>query len=80
MDCPDYNIITWNIRGAMSKKGKRHVKELVRRFQPKVFIVLETHVQFSKVKSFWENLGYTAVGVLEAMRHFGGVWVLTVTL
>ena len=57
----------------MSTKGKRYVKELVRRFQPEVFIVLEAHVQFIKVKSFWDNLGYTAVGVAEAMGHSGGV-------
>ena len=52
------------------------MKELVRKFHPEVFIVLETHTQFNKVKSFWEQLGYIAVDVAEATGHFGGIWVL----
>ena len=70
------NIIAWNIKGAINAKGKRHVKELVRKFKPKVFIVLETHTQFNNVKSFWDKLGYLAIRITEATSHSGGIWIL----
>ena len=76
MELQDYKIIAWNIRGAMSAKGKRHVKELVRKFKLEVFIVLETHTQLNNVKSFWDNLRFSAIGMAEAMGHSGGIWVL----
>ena len=47
-----YNIISWNIRGAVNSKSKRHVKELFHKYKPEVFIVLETHTQFNNIKSF----------------------------
>ena len=75
MDC---KIISWNIRGAVNPRSKRHVKELVCKYRLEVFIILETHTQFNNIKSFWENLGFLAIGIIEANGHAGGVGLLVV--
>ena len=72
----DLKILSWNIRGAANKVGHRHVKELVHRFHPTVFVVLETHVAFATSETFWRRLGYRVVGISEAQGRSGGIWVL----
>ena len=52
MEFKDCNIISWNVRGAVNKRGQRHVRELVWKFSPMVFILLETHITFKKVRRF----------------------------
>ena len=52
------------------------MKELVRKFSPTLFIILETHIPFSSVSNFWDKLGFEAVGIMEANGHSGGIWVL----
>lgn len=44
MEFSDFSILVWNIRGAASSRGRRHVKDLVRKFKPSLFVLLETHV------------------------------------
>jgi len=38
--------------------------------------ILETHVPFARLSTFWSNLGYTPVHVIEANGHSGGLWLL----
>lgn len=71
------SIITWNIRGAASRKGKRHVRELVHKHHPTFFLIYETHVQFGEVTNLWSNLGYSVVDIVEANGHSGDIWFLT---
>ena len=59
----DTTILSWNIRGAANKVGQRHLKELVKRFHPFVFIILETHIPFASVEMFWHRLGYNPVAI-----------------
>ena len=68
----------WNIRKAVSRVDKRHVKELVHHFHPSVFIILETHIAFADVEEFWKKLGYMLVGIFEAHGRSIGIWVLEV--
>nr|KYP43663.1 Transposon TX1 uncharacterized [Cajanus cajan] len=72
----NFNILSWNIRGVVNAKGKRRVSELVRLHHPTIFIVLETHCQFSSVASFWNKMDYKLCFSIEATGHSGGIWVL----
>ena len=72
----DFSVLSWNVRGARSKVGRRHVKNLVQKFKPSTFIVLETHIPFRKVVNFWRGLGYKDVAIFEAQGQSGGIWVL----
>ena len=72
----NFTILSWNLRGAMSREGRRNVKVLVRKYCPNVVILLETHILFAKVAKFWMGLSYHMVGVSEAQGQSGGVWVL----
>ena len=57
-----------------------HCKELVRKFQPTFFILVETHIGFETMKEFWERLGYYLVGIVDAVGHKGGIWFLSANL
>lgn len=49
---------------------------MVRKYQPDICFVTETHVQFSRLSSFWTRLGYSALAVVEAQGHAGGIWAM----
>jgi hypothetical protein len=42
----DLSILTWNIRGAINREGKRQTRVLIRRYRPLLVAILETHCQF----------------------------------
>ena len=48
----DFSVLSWNVRGAGSKVGRRHINNLANKFNPYIFIVLETHIPFSKAVNF----------------------------
>jgi hypothetical protein len=73
----EFSIISWNIHGGANKISKCNYKELARRYHLSLFVLLETHVNFLKVKNFWYNIGYTPVAVSKAQGHAGGIWVLS---
>lgn len=72
----DVTILSWNVRGASNDKAKRHIKELIKKHNPSLFFIMETHVLFDKVKLFWQRMGYSPVHVVEAQGHSGGLWAL----
>lgn len=75
MEFRKFDIMAWNIIGALNKFSKCHIKNLVAHYRPALMVVLETHVVFEKVKMFWKRLGYSPVGIVEAQGHMGGIWV-----
>lgn len=72
----DISLLSWNVRGASNATAKRHVKELIRKHNPSLMFLMETHIQFNKVKNFWQRVGYHPVHVVEAQGHSGGIWAL----
>lgn len=73
----NFNIMSWNIRGASNINARRHVHDLIRMHHPSLFCVYETHVLFSKVERFWLALGYKPVFLQEAQGHSKGIWILS---
>ncbi|KAJ6327417.1 hypothetical protein OIU78_014320 [Salix suchowensis] len=77
MNCfDDFIVLSWNVRGAANATSKRHCKELIKKYHPSICVLLETHVQFGRVASFWNRLGYFPAVIVEANGHAGGIWVL----
>lgn len=76
MDFTHLNILAWNIRGAASARGHRKVKDLLRSFSPSLFLLMETHCQFARSEGFWRSQGFEPCGVVEAVGHRGGIWVM----
>lgn len=72
----DISLHSSNVRGASNDIAKRQVKELIRKHIPSLIFLLETHIQFDKVKNFWQQAGYHPVHVVEAQGHSGGLWAL----
>lgn len=69
----DFSILSWNVRGASNDMAKRHIKELIRKHKPKLIFLIETHVQFAKVRNFWQRVGYIPIHIVEAQGHYGGI-------
>lgn len=76
MDFNSFSILAWNIWGGAGARGKRRVKELICSFRSSLFAIFETHCSFESVSQFWTRAGYELCGVLEAVGHQGGIWVL----
>jgi hypothetical protein len=72
----DTTFLSWNIRGALNSNAKRHVKELIRKHRPSFLAILETHVPFARLTTFWSNIGYLPIHIEEATGHSGGIWLL----
>ena len=72
----DLSILTWNIRGALNREGKRQTRVLIRHYRPLLVAILETHCQFGRVVNFWNSLGYEQCAISEAQGQAGGVWLL----
>lgn len=71
----DTTILSWNIRGALNNNAKRHMKELIRKHKPSFLAILETHVLFARLATFWSNIGCIPVYIVEASGHSGGIWL-----
>lgn len=69
----EVSLLSWNIWGAHNRKAKRHMTELIRKFKPTFLIIMETHVAFSKTRSFWNKVGYGLVDLVEAQGQSGGI-------
>ena len=76
MEFRDCIVLSWNVRGALSKRGQRHIKDMVRKYKPTIVCLMETHCPFYRARKFWEDMGYHDVAVVEAQGHSGGLWVL----
>lgn len=73
---PQFSVLSWNVRGAANAVAKRNIKELLKKHNPDVCFIFETHVQFSRLQNFWVKLGYSLVGIAEANGQAGGIWAL----
>lgn len=72
----EFSALSWNIRGAVNLTGKRHSRELTRKYRPSMVIMMEIHCTFSRASNFWQGLGYEACGLYQNSGHAGGLWVL----
>ncbi|KAF1881788.1 hypothetical protein Lal_00014538 [Lupinus albus] len=68
--------ISWNIRGAINRNGRRHARELVINYNPSMVILQETHCQFKDDEIFWNGLCFQSCGIVEDTSQAGGIWVL----
>lgn len=66
IDFKDFSMLSWNIRVAQNNRAKRHLKDLIRKFQPSILVIMETHIAFNRTKAFWNRVGYCPVQVVEA--------------
>ena len=75
----DFKLMSWNVRGALSRGGQLFSKELIRIHKPDIIFIVETRCQFMKVKLFWEGLNYFPCYIEEVVGFRGGIWVLKIT-
>jgi len=47
------------------------------KYQPSLFVILETHTPFARVEKFWASLGYFLAVIVESQGHIKGIWILS---
>jgi len=72
----DTSSLSWNIRGAHNSNAKRHLKDIIQKYNPTFLSILETHTPFARLSTFWNNIGYTPIHIIEATCHSRGIWLL----
>ncbi|XP_030941490.1 uncharacterized protein LOC115966387 [Quercus lobata] len=70
------NIIVWNSRGALKPSFQSHIRELVRVYDPDVFVVMETRLGGERVKDITERLPFDGAILTDTIDHAGGLWLL----
>lgn len=73
----DVSILSWNIRGALGRSTRRHIRDLVSTHHPTLCCIYETHCPFHHVEQLWTSLGYTFLFCQEARGYSGDIWVLS---
>ncbi|KAI9386481.1 hypothetical protein POPTR_010G031125v4 [Populus trichocarpa] len=66
----EFSILSWNIRGVVNSQGKRNYRDLVYKYQPSLFVILETHALFARVEKLWASLGYFPAVIVESQGFF----------
>lgn len=69
-------IITWNERGAAGKAFSAAVKELKRRFNPTILVLVETKCSGETTQKVISKMGFKFQAIVEAQGMSGGIWVL----
>jgi len=49
----------------------------VYKYQPSLFVILETHTLFARVEKFWASLGYFPAVIVESHGYVRGIWILS---
>lgn len=52
------------------------MREVLRRYNPDLVFIFETHTLFAGTKKFWDKHAYSALMVEEAHGQSGGIWAL----
>lgn len=66
----------WNCRGVASKKFEIQMRNLLKRFKPKIVILLEPKISRETTDMVCKRSGKKRWARAEAISSSGGVWVL----
>ena len=68
-------IIVWNARGVAEKAFGNVVKEIKRRFNPTILVLVETRCS-GEAQQAIRRMGFKKQTIVEANRMSGGIWML----
>ncbi|KAI8016854.1 hypothetical protein LOK49_LG04G03861 [Camellia lanceoleosa] len=69
-------LLFWNCRGAGNKNFKGNITDILRTYKPKILILMETKVPYSKMGNFFNRLGFTASTIVDPVGRVGGLWII----
>lgn len=70
------SILAWNVQGAGSKEFLSTLKELIRRYSPKISLWMETRITGTTADEVCKKVGFDGVLPVEAQGFSGGIWVI----
>ncbi|KAJ8440029.1 hypothetical protein Cgig2_020517 [Carnegiea gigantea] len=72
----EFSILTWNVQGAGSCEFLYTLKEFIRKYSPKVLMLVETKISGNTVDTVCNKLKFDGRFRVEANGFSGGIWVL----
>ncbi|KAL0443700.1 UNVERIFIED_CONTAM: hypothetical protein Slati_2092700 [Sesamum latifolium] len=73
---PTMKILSWNCRGASRAEFVVAARDLLQRYQPDIFIVMDTRLHADRSRAIIQRLPFSASIVTSALGLAGGIWVL----
>lgn len=70
------STLVWNCRGMGSRSTRLHLREMIQSYTPKIVAVLEPRVHSSRCYSFFRNLGFSDMLIVEVLGYVGGIWLV----
>ncbi|KAK9988211.1 hypothetical protein SO802_028450 [Lithocarpus litseifolius] len=70
------NAMIWNCRGALKHSFKSHVQDLVADHDPKILVIMETHLGGVRAKEISDTLPFQGAIHTETVGYAGGLWFL----
>ncbi|KAL7173402.1 hypothetical protein ACSBR2_032794 [Camellia fascicularis] len=69
-------LLFWNCREAGNNTFKRNLVEIIKTHKPKILVLMETKVAFSKMSNFFTRLGFFASTIVDPVGRVGGIWII----
>ncbi|KAI8022427.1 hypothetical protein LOK49_LG03G03753 [Camellia lanceoleosa] len=69
-------MMFWNCQGAGNNAFKRNMRDLIKSHKPTILILMETKIPYSSMGNLFNNMGFTAVTIMDPIERSGGIWHL----
>ncbi|KAL7223854.1 hypothetical protein ACSBR1_025335 [Camellia fascicularis] len=73
---PSMDLLVWTCRGAGNKRFKRNLRELVQIHKPDIIVLMETKVELTTIRMFFNCMGFTTSTHVDPVGQSGGIWML----
>lgn len=67
------NIIIWNCQGALKPGFQSHLRDLVQKHNPAIFVVMETRIGGAKAKEITNRLPFDSAIHIDTIGYVGGL-------
>jgi len=64
----------WNVQGAGSTSFLNTLKELIRKFDPKIVVIVETKISGRQAQEVCNKIGFEGQYRVKAQGFKGGIW------
>lgn len=69
-------ILTWNVRGAAKRHFVNSIRDLNRRYNIRIMVLLEPRISGDRAVTVVQKLGYSNCFLVDAEGYSGGIWLL----
>jgi len=71
----NFSIMTWNVQGAGSVRFLNILKELIRKYDPTIMVLVETKISGRQAEEVCKKIGFDGQFRVDAQGFSGGIWL-----